>query len=183
MFERLDRWVRGCAVAAAIAGGIVASGSPSAAQGARRPGGAARASARPDTGAALGCWELRIGAWKSTGKTGGNSLSLPARIQLTRTPDTSMVAAGRALLMRAAPGAQPGSLRFSFWVPIAGDSVRLEWTGGFGGLVGRAHLRGDTLRGSLTTYTDVYPQHPDSAPLLAIRVPCKPAGSVRARSR
>ena len=126
----------------------------------------------PDTAAAIGCWDLRLGPWRHRPPEAGPDDVVPRRVQLTATPDSSLVSGGHALVMRAAPGATPSRLRYTNWAPLPGGAVRLSWSGELAGVVAIATLRGDALAGTATTFTDVYPQHPDSAVFRGTRVAC-----------
>lgn len=71
-----------------------------------------------------------------------------------------------------APGSLPTPHSVTDWTPVSADSLKIIWTSGFTGTVGRFAGHGDTLEGQLRTSTDAPPHPKYRAEATLARVPC-----------
>lgn len=92
--------------------------------------------------AVAGCYALSVGSW-SPAPAPEPAVRIPPRIVL----DTVRVV-GTAFRARPAPGPEGGAYTPGIWAPLgAGDSLRIAWPAGGGGVEARLRVEGGTLRG------------------------------------
>ena len=102
-----------------------------------------------------GCWTVTMSTYAPPMVLRGDSVysKPPRRIELD-----SMRGAGPfardGWALSPARGVPLSVHRFSYFHPIAGDSLELVWTSGFSGLTIRAAISADTLRGVARTFWD-----------------------------
>lgn len=128
----------------------------------------------------VGCWELRMGAWRPALMLGADEriITPPARILIDSTIGTRPYER-RNLLLRPAPGATPSVHRYSWWNMGRADSIELRWTTGFSGVNMSLEHEGDTLRGVAETTWD-FDRQVQTANVTMWRVPCDAAAPVLA---
>ncbi|HZO18034.1 MAG TPA: hypothetical protein VFB46_03530 [Gemmatimonadaceae bacterium] len=130
------------------------------------------ATALPSWPDVVGCWELRMGAWRPTLALGNDEriVTPPSRVLIDSTVGTRPYER-RNLLVRPAPGATPSVHRYSWWNMGQGDSIQLRWTTGFSGVNMSLSHEGDTLRGQAETTWD-FDRQVQTADVVMWRVRC-----------
>lgn len=120
----------------------------------------------------VGCWELRMSAWRPALMLGPDEriVTPPSRVLIDSTIGTRPYER-RNLLLRPAPGAAPSVHSYSWWNMGRGDSIQLRWTTGFSGVNMSLSHEGDTLRGFAKTEWD-FDRQPQQANVTAWRVAC-----------
>ncbi len=128
----------------------------------------------------VGCWELRMGAWRPALMLGPDEriVTPPSRILIDSTIGTRPYER-RNLLLRPAPGATPSVHRYSWWNMGRADSIQLRWTTGFSGVNMSLDHLGDTLRGVAQTTWD-FDRQVQHADVTMWRVACDAAAPVLA---
>lgn len=129
-----------------------------------------------------GCWNVEWGEWRPPLPEHVTLAYLPApRIELTS--DSASMPLGGAYEQRPASGSLPTPHSATTWQPMAEDSLRLYWSDGHIGTVGRFAGQGDTLRGELATFTDVVPHQKQRADAKLVRVSCSAPPEVPASAQ
>ena len=128
----------------------------------------------------VGCWELRMGAWRPALMLGPDEriVTPPSRVLIDSTIGTRPYER-RNLLLRPAPGATPSVHRYSWWNMGRADSIQLRWTTGFSGVNMSLDHEGDTLRGVAETTWD-FERQVQHADVTMWRVACDAAAPVLA---
>ena len=128
----------------------------------------------------VGCWELRMGAWRPALMLGPDEriVTPPSRVLIDSTIGTRPYER-RNLLLRPAPGATPSVHRYSWWNMGRADSIQLRWTTGFSGVNMSLDHEGDTLRGTAETTWD-FERQVQHADVTMWRVACDAAAPVLA---
>lgn len=129
-----------------------------------------------------GCWNVEWGEWRPLLPEHDTLAYLPPpRIELSS--DSASMPLGGTFEQRPAPGSLPTSHSATTWQPLAEDSLRLFWSNGFIGTVGRFVGQGDTLLGELETFTDVIPHQKRRADAMLLRVSCSAPPEVAASAQ
>lgn len=128
----------------------------------------------------VGCWEVRMGAWKPALMLGPDEriVTPPSRVLIDSTIGTRPYER-RNLLLRPAPGATPSVHSYSWWNMGRADSIQLRWTTGFSGVNMSLDHQGDTLRGIAETTWD-FDRQAQTAEVTMWRVACDAAAPVLA---
>jgi hypothetical protein len=113
----------------------------------KAPAAARQRSVRSFVDRVAGCYGLRFGSWSPA----LTAPAIPGRIGLdaARSGSAPVAPGDSAFLVRDA-----GGWRHAYWMPLAGDSVRVVLSDGSAGAEVRAHLDGETLRGVAATFSD-----------------------------
>ena len=182
---RLEERAANVAVAADAAASAKASAKARAKARAAAPGASPPARRQAAEGAAMAaptgrafsgfsrCYDLDPTAWVPAEPR----LVLPWRLVLepAPSPPPHVVSSSAALPLARAlgpAGAASGSGHDGYWLPLAGDSVRVVWIDGATRVELRARLAGDTLRGRATTFSDDARRVVQRAAITARRVDC-----------
>jgi hypothetical protein len=120
------------------------------------------------------CYRVQMGPWAQTGQQKG--LVPPTEFRLDTTASQSTFGQGsRAVSPDFVMSGVAGRRYPGFWQARGADSVQITWTTGFekGGYL--LKVRGDSVEGVATTWSDLRTGHPDpTAPVTGSRVSCKP---------
>jgi hypothetical protein len=119
------------------------------------------------------CYALQIGQW-SRGYTEPFHHSLPDTIRFDSIRGAGVFENKGRLLQ---PRVVTRQSSYSYWNPLAGDSVLLVWTTGLTAVAIRARIEGDTIRGVAEASTDIVNVNArlPAAPVMAYKVECPPA--------
>jgi hypothetical protein len=113
----------------------------------------------------VGCYELVIGKWIPQDHPDAESpVWPPARFRLQAEHSPGSTERGHASVLPLLDG----DAGFAFWERVGPDSVQVAWSTGFWGTVLRMHVDGDTLRGTVSSWTDVLYVNADGSPLPAV---------------
>ena len=119
-----------------------------------------------------GCWDVEWGKWQPPIPEDDTLLYRPPpRVQLTDAP--SPYPRDGSYHAQPAPGSLPTPHSVTQWAPLAGDSIRVQWSsGGLYGTLGRFAGRGDTLRGEIRTFADRSGAQRHGADAFLVQVSC-----------
>lgn len=133
--------------------------------------GSGQAQKAPDPGRWTGCWDVEWGEWNPP-LPEGDTLRYrpPPRVELMDALSARPLEG--AFHTQPAPGSLPTLHSSSFWEPLAEDSLRVVWSNGVTGTVGRFAGRGDTLEGELRTFADRQGHQRYRAAASLVRVSC-----------
>ena len=139
----------------------------------------AQSAAQPTVAAVAGCYALTLGPWQRAGTNGAtNWQTLPGVIRLD-TALAARVPGWRALRATPSHSRESGPGLGPAWRVGPTDSIQAFWSDGFVGTRLTLGVRGDTLVGMATGFTDQLGGPPDpTATARAVRVAC-PAGPQR----
>lgn len=118
------------------------------------------------------CYRVDIGPWSETGQPIG--LVPPAEFRLDTTVSARQGPANGSRSVYPAFATERISRFPGEWSRYAKDSLRIHWSTGFQAGGYRLQLRGDSVKGIATTWTDDRTGDPDpEARATGIRIPCR----------
>lgn len=143
------------------------------------PVGSGQAQEATAPGRWTGCWNVGWGEWSPPLREQDTlRYRPPPRVELTEA------LAGRPMEggfhVQPAPGSLPTPHSAGFWQPRGPDSVRVVWSDGTMGTVGRFGGQGDTLVGGLRSFVDIQGRPIHRAEAYLVRVSCSAPPDVSA---
>lgn len=133
---------------------------------------------RPSQHAAVGCYRFTFGPWSFGSEK--FTFDPPSEIELSAEVEPAYVGVAKPNY-RLLPSPDPlrGPSKHALWLPTRGDSIRLYWTDhGWSGYELPMEQRGDTLRGTLSFFSDVILEWPTRT-ATGVRIPCRGAPSAQ----
>ena len=126
---------------------------------------------------AVGCYVIDVGEWDPARHEFERSAQTPpSRIELLAERGT-LAFENDQLLLRPVLGQRGGWGRdaMAYWRAAGRDTLALVWTNGYIGVDMRLGLRGDSIRGEATTFTDAHigDRETPRAPVGGTRVACR----------
>ncbi|GEM_PF-2204839 len=119
----------------------------------------------------VGCYRMKRA--KPASPAAVAQIPMPPPFRLDSVLGTGVFSCGKTRVQWASPPqdyfAAPAS-----WERVGPHSITIWWTNGLGSLQARLEIHGDTLRGTATTYSDVWSRTHPTADVIVSRIPCPP---------
>lgn len=123
----------------------------------------------------VGCWSITVGQWEDRGAGFSDSAELrpPARIRLDTVPGVDWLGRPYRGVVSADSSAFPRPRAGAWLGEQDSRTVVMDWGNGFSGLSIRAELLRDTLRGTISWWSDDLATRPfPHAPVVLARAAC-----------